>query len=97
MSRAEQPRIRAYARVATREQLGYPDGETVARVRADFPPGTRVELIRMDDPQAPPIGTKGTVVRVDDIASLCMRWDNGSSLHVAYGEDVVRKIDGTEE
>lgn len=73
--------------------MGYPDRETVARVRADFPPGTRVELIRMDDTQAPPIGTKGTVMRVDDIASLCMRWDNGSSLHVAYGEDVVRKID----
>ena len=77
--------------------MGYPDRETVACVRADFPPGTRVELIRMDDPQAPPIGTKGTVMRVDDIASLCMRWDNGSSLHVAYGEDVVRKIGGTEE
>lgn len=97
MSRTEQLIVRGYARVATREQLGYPDRETVARVRADFPPGTRVELIRMDDPQAPPIGTKGTVMRVDDIASLCMRWDNGSSLHVAYGEDVVRKIDGTEE
>lgn len=93
MSRAEQPRIRAYARVATRGQMGYPDRETVARVRAEYPPGTRVELVWMDDPQAPPIGTKGTVVRVDDIASLCMRWDNGSSLHVAYGEDVVRKID----
>lgn len=76
--------------------MGYPDRETVARVRADFPPGTRVELILMDDPQAPPIGTKGTVMRVDDIASLCMRWDNGSTLHVVYG-DVVKKIDGTEE
>lgn len=76
--------------------MGYPDRETVARVRAEFPPGTRVELVRMDDPQAPPIGTKGTVLYVDDIASLGMRWDNGSSLHVAYGEDIVRKIDGTE-
>ena len=73
-----------------------PDRETVTRVRAEFPPGTRVELVWMDDPQAPPIGTKGTVVRVDDIASMCMRWDNGSSLHVVYGEDVVKKIDGTE-
>ena len=72
--------------------MGYPDRETVARVRAEFPPGTRVELVKMDDLQAPPIGTKGTVLYVDDIASLCMCWDNGSSLHVAYGEDVVRKI-----
>ena len=76
--------------------MSYPDRETVARVRAEFPPGTRVELVWMDDPQAPPISTKGTVVRVDDIASLCMHWDNGSSLHVAYGVDVVRKIDETE-
>ena len=67
--------------------------EALQALRERFPKGTRVELVQMDDPQAPPIGTKGTVVRVDDIASLCMRWDNGSSLHVAYGEDVVRKID----
>ena len=77
--------------------MGYPDRETVARVRAEFLPGTRVELVKMDDLQAPPIGTKGTVLYVDDIASRCMRWDNGSSLHVACGEDVVRKLDGTEE
>lgn len=72
--------------------MSYPDKKTVSRVQAEFPPGTRVELVQMDDPQAPPIGTKGTVVCVDDIASLCMHWDNGSSLHVAYGEDVVRKL-----
>ena len=102
MNRDKQPIVRAYARVATREQITGPNRfdihrETVARVRAEFPPGTRVELVKMDDLQAPPIGTKGTVLYVDDIASLCMRWDNGSSLHVAYGEDVVRKIGGTEE
>jgi len=73
-----------------------PDRETVARVRAEFPLGTRVELVKMDDPQAPPVGTKGTVLYVDDIASLCMRWDNGSSLHVAYGEDIVKKLGETE-
>ena len=98
MNKNKKPIIRAYVRVATREQITGPNRfdihrETVARVRADFPPGTRVELVKMDDPQAPPIGTKGTVLYVDDIASLCMRWDNGSSLHVAYGEDIVRKID----
>ena len=101
MNENKKPIIRAYARVATREQITGLNRldihrETVARVRTEFPPGTRVELVRMDDPQAPPIGTKGTILYVDDIASLCMRWDNGSSLHVAYGEDVVKKIDGTE-
>lgn len=57
-----------------------------------FPKGTRVELVKMDDPQAPPIGTKGTVLGVDDIGSIMVAWDNGSGLNVAYGEDVCRKV-----
>ena len=48
----------------------------------------------MDDFQAPPIGTKGTVVGVDDTGSLLMSWDNGSGLNVVYGEDVVKKVEG---
>ena len=97
MNRNKQSVVRAYARVATREQITGPNRfdihrETVARVRADFPLGTRVELVKMDDLQAPPIGTKGTVLYVDDIASLCMRWANGSSLGVVYSEDECCKI-----
>lgn len=57
-------------------------------LRDCFPKGTRVELVQMDDPQAPPIGTKGTVRGVDDIGSIMVSWDNGSGLNVAYGEDV---------
>lgn len=73
--------------------MQFPSKETVERVRRQYPKGTRVELVRMDDRQAPPIGTKGTVLGVDDTGSLLMRWDNGSGLNVVYGEDVVRKID----
>jgi hypothetical protein len=51
-----------------------------------------VELIKMDDIQAPPIGTKGTVTGVDDIGSIMVSWDNGSTLHIVYGEDICRKI-----
>ena len=69
-----------------------PSRETVERVRRDYPKGTRVELLRMDDVQAPPIGTLGTVLGVDDTGSLLMRWDNGSGLNVVYGEDLVRKV-----
>jgi hypothetical protein len=47
----------------------------------------------MDDVQAPPIGTKGTVIGVDDTASVMVKWDNGSSLHVVYGADRCRKIE----
>ncbi len=46
----------------------------------------------MDDLQAPPLGTLGTVIGVDDIGSIMVDWDNGSGLNVVYGEDVVRKV-----
>ena len=66
--------------------------EALQALRERFPKGTRVELVQMDDPQAPPIGTKGTVIGVDDIGSIMVSWDNGSGLNVAYGEDVCRKV-----
>ena len=67
--------------------------ETVERLRREYPIGCRVELLQMEDVQAPPIGTKRTVRGVDDIGSIMVRWDNGSSLSVAYGEDMCRRID----
>lgn len=66
--------------------------ETIERIKSEYPKGTRVELTRMDDIQAPPIGTKGTVVGVDDIGSIMVNWDNGSSLSIVYGEDSCRKL-----
>ena len=71
--------------------MNYPSSETVKRIRREYPVGTRVELVKMDDPQAPPAGTIGEVLGVDDTGSLLMRWSNGSGLNVVYGEDVVRK------
>jgi len=69
-----------------------PNRNMITRLRDQYPAGTRVELVHMDDRQAPPIGTKGTVLGVDDTGSLIMSWDNGSGLNVIYGEDVVRKV-----
>ena len=74
--------------------MRFPRRETVERIRREFPVGCRVELLRMDDPQAPPIGTCGTVIGVDDTGSVMVRWDNGSGLHVVYGEDECRKVGG---
>lgn len=45
-----------------------------------YPAGTRVVLDYMDDVQAPPSGTKGTVTSVDDIGQVHVDWENGSSL-----------------
>lgn len=72
--------------------MRFPSRETVERIRRMYPAGTRVRLVMMDDPQAPPAGAEGTVTGVDDTGSLLMRWDNGSSLSVVYDEDEVRKI-----
>lgn len=64
----------------------------LSELRKEYPVGTRVVLIKMDDIQAPPIGTKGTVKGVDDIGSIMVAWDNGSSLNVVHGEDKVKKV-----
>ena len=66
--------------------------EQLKRLRETYPVGTRVELVQMDDTQAPPIGTQGTVTGVDDTGSLLVDWDNGSGLNVVWGVDVVRKV-----
>lgn len=66
--------------------------DVVEGLRKKYPIGTRVELVFMDDIQAPPIGTKGTARGVDDIGSIMVSWDNGSSLSVAFGEDSCRRI-----
>ena len=72
--------------------MRFPSRDIVEKVRAEYPVGTRVELVQMDDFQAPPIGTEGTVRGVDDTGSVMVNWDNGSSLHVVYGEDRCRRI-----
>ena len=72
--------------------MKFPSKKIVELVRKQYPNGTRVELLKMDDVQAPPVGTKGTVTGVDDTASILVKWDNGGSLNVIYGEDLVKKV-----
>ena len=72
--------------------MKFPSKNIVEKVRSEYPIGTRVELVKMDDVQAPPVGTKGTVKGVDDTASLLIDWDNVCGLNVIYGIDKVHKI-----
>ena len=71
----------------------FPSSEIIEALRAEYPVGSRVELLLMNDKQAPPIGTKGTVQGVDDAGSILVKWDNGCGLNVAYGKDKVKKLD----
>lgn len=66
----------------------FPSREQVELYRKLYPVGTRLELVVMDDPLAPPVGTRGTVAGVDDAGDILMNWDNGSGLKLIPGEDV---------
>ena len=71
----------------------FPNKETVERVRKQYPKGTRVELVTMNDPDSTlKPGDQGTVDFVDDTATVFLLWDNGSTLGVVYGEDVIRQL-----
>ena len=66
--------------------------EIVRKFKELYPPGMRVRLLSMDDAQAPPMGTKGTVLGVDDYGSIKVCWDTGSSLSVVPGEDIIEIV-----
>ena len=66
---------------------------TAERLRKNYPSGTRVRLIQMgNDPRPVPPGTEGTVIGVDDVATIHVHWDNGSGLGLVWGEDLFEKI-----
>lgn len=72
--------------------MRFPSNEQVERLRQQYPNGTRVELLQMDDQQAPPVGTLGTGYGVDDTGSLLVNWDIGSGLNLIYGVDMWKKV-----
>lgn len=65
----------------------------VNRVREQYPPGTRVEVVSLcnEEEHLKP-GMKGTVVAVDDQPALLVGWDNGSSLSLLIGKDHFRVV-----
>lgn len=65
----------------------------LAALRSQYPVGCTVELIEMNDTQAPPSGTRGRVTWVDDIGTIHVAWETGSSLGVVYNEDRCRRVD----
>ena len=71
-----------------------PSREYVDSIRKQFPAGTRIELLRMDDPYNRKLvpGCKGTVRHVDDVATVFVDWDCGSSLGFVPEVDSVRII-----
>ncbi len=77
--------------------MRFPDRDTVWNLRAQYPQGTLVELVEMNDLHAPPIGTLGVVQYVDDAGNIHVNWEDGCTLSVAWGADACRKIGGAYE
>ena len=61
--------------------------EKLDRLKKKYPIGTMVRLISMADEQSPPVGTLGKVTNVDDIGTVHVAWQNGSSLGLIEGVD----------
>ena len=75
----------------------FPNRVQVEDLRRAYPAGTRVRLLVMDDPQAPPAGSLGTVRDVDDAGQIRVRWDTGGSLRLIPGVDLFRVLKPGEE
>lgn len=62
--------------------MRFPSEKELVILREKYPTGTIVQLIAMNDEQAPPVGTIGEIQFVDDAGSVHIHWQNGSSLAV---------------
>jgi len=65
--------------------------EQLQALLLQYPIGTRIEFIRIDDPAAPPIGTKGTVTGIDDIEDILVDWNKDSGLNVVPEANRIKK------
>ncbi len=68
------------------------DAEEIRRIKETYTPGMRIRLLKMNDSQAPPIGTEGTIREVDDMGSLLVIWDTGSNLGIVLAEDEIEIV-----
>ena len=70
--------------------MKFPSREQIAALRQKYPKGTIVQLLSMEDVQAPPPGTLGKVQGIDDAGQILVHWRTGSSLNLLPGVDSFR-------
>lgn len=58
-----------------------------------WPIGQTIEIIKMDDPQAPPPNTRGVIQKIDGIGQIHVKWENGSTLAVQPYNDTYRILE----
>lgn len=69
--------------------------DELAGLRSHYPRGCRVKLVGMNDPYCRDLkpGMLGTVMHVDDICTIHVAWDCGSTLGVVHGVDSCVVVD----
>ena len=61
--------------------MKFPNKSYLAQLRKQYPIGTKIQLISMRDEKYPILPrTIGEVTHIDDLGSIHMKWQNGSSL-----------------
>ena len=61
--------------------MKFPNKNYLEQLRKQYPVGTKIRLISMRDEKYPILpGTIGEVTHIDDVGSIHMKWQNGSSL-----------------
>ena len=60
--------------------MKHPTEKELTALREKYPTGTIVKLISMNDVQSPPVGTIDEVTLIDDMGSVHVHWQNGSTL-----------------
>ena len=65
---------------------------TDARIKSQYPKGTRIELIEMIGEPDFVAGLQGTVDFVDGIGQIHMIWDNGRTLALIPNEDKYKVV-----
>lgn len=71
-------------KIITKKHLDY--------LKIQYPIGTIVKLVLMEDSFAPKKGTLGKVFHIDDTGTIHVKWENGSTLGVVYGIDRIEKV-----
>ena len=74
--------------------MKFPSRERIVALRQKYPKGTMVQLLSMEDAQAPLPGTLGEVQGVDDAEQILVHWRTGSSLNLIPDVDTFRIVLG---
>lgn len=78
--------------------MKFPNKAYLEQLRKQYPKGTKLQMITMRNEKYPvPPGTVGEVTYIDDIGSIHMKWENGSSLAIIPEVDSFRVAPAAEK